>query len=169
VTLPEPFSLELGEDMDQEVQRGQDVQIVWEPAGSGSVAWAVDGDCVWMEHGSTTDDGSLSLDAEDVRVHSLDEGETCEVTVTVERTARGRVDPAFEEGGVIEATQRRRVTFSSTPGPDEEGYEPSGTGGSSSGTGGSPSTDAGAGGAEPAAGGAGGSPGSEVGGSAGSA
>lgn len=135
VTLPDPFSiLDLEEE---EVQRGDDVLITWEPEGSGDINWSLDGDCVWTADGTTSDDGSHTLTAEDVEVLGTDEGENCEVTVTLERAASGSVDPAFEEGGTIRAYQRRSVSFTSTPGPGEPG---TGTGGSGNATGGTSST-----------------------------
>lgn len=124
-TLPDKFDLSI--DGDTEIQRGTAVDISWDPEGSGSVSWSVEGDCVWSESGSTNDDGAATIAAEDIRVQNLDKGETCDVTVTVDRVSTGTVDPEFEEGGRFRAIQRRTATFTSTPNPDE--FEDTGDGG----------------------------------------
>jgi hypothetical protein len=53
-------------------------------------------------------------------VQALDEGEDCDVTITLERTNDGDVDSAFD-GGKFQAIQRRRILFTSTPAPGEDG------------------------------------------------
>lgn len=120
VKLPEPFTLGLADfDEGVEIARGEDVAIVWDPGASGEIDWEVTGDCIWSEDDETKDDGSFTIPASAFRVTDLDKGESCEVTITLERSTSGRVDRAFEEGGEFEAKQRRRVTFTSTPAPGE--------------------------------------------------
>lgn len=130
VALPAPFTLSLEED-EAKVQRGNSVSISWDE-GSGEVEWSVEGDCIWSRDGTTDDDGDFEIPADEIEVTGTDEGETCEVTITLERVNRGEVDPAFEEGGEFRAIQRRTVRFESTP-SEEEGGTPAdgdtGTGG----------------------------------------
>lgn len=127
VTMPDGFSVSLADADGDAIQRGNEVAIEWDPAGSGDIDWEVNGDCIWKEDGTTSDDGSFTIQGNDVEVKSLDEGETCEVTVTLERNNSGSVDAAFEEGGKFIATQRRTVRFDSTPAPSEEGGSDSGS------------------------------------------
>lgn len=118
-TLPEPFAPALAEDMPAEVQRGNDVTITWDNEGTGDMEWSLNGDCVFLDFGSTDDNGTVTISAEDIKVTGTDEGETCEVEVTLERISRGSTDPTFEEGGRFVAIQQRVVTFTSTPAPEE--------------------------------------------------
>lgn len=119
VSLPEPFVPTLAEDMPREVQRGGDVMITWDNEGPGEMEWSLNGDCVFLDTGSTSDDGTLTIAEDDIKVTGTDEGESCEVEVTLERINRGSTDPNFEEGGRFVATQQRVVTFTSTPAPEE--------------------------------------------------
>lgn len=121
VTLPDPFTPSF-EDIDRgdEVERGTRVDVLWDNDASGQMSWSVEGDCVWSESGTVDDDGSLSLADDDIRVQSLNEGEDCEVTITLERRSKGTTDAAFG-GGKFEAVQRRTLTFVSTPSEDEGG------------------------------------------------
>lgn len=40
---------------------------------------------------------------------------TCEATITVTRTRTGKIDPAFGEGGLIQASRSETLTFQSAP------------------------------------------------------
>ncbi len=118
-TLPKPFEAAL-EDKDlKDILRGNDVFIVWDNEANGKMEWSLEGDCVKSESGSTDDDGSLTIKAEDVEVWESDQGEACDVTVTLDRIKKGETDTTFEEGGEFYAIQRRSVTFSSMPADDE--------------------------------------------------
>jgi len=121
VEIPQPFTLSLSKlKAGSSIPRGGDVAIEWDPAGSGEVSWELDGDCVFYSWGSTEDDGAFSIPSDEIDTAGIDEGETCEVTITVERVQRGSVDPIFaKEGGTIRATQQRTVAFESSPGPSE--------------------------------------------------
>lgn len=143
VTLPDPFAMSLDAD---ELERGEDLVVTWEPANDGgTMHWKVSGDCIWGEDGSTNDDGKYTISSDDIEVHATDKGESCKVTVTLERRRNGQVDSAFGEGGKFVGIQRRSKTFMSTPGPEETDEEPEATGGKSgsSETGGSANEDTG--------------------------
>jgi hypothetical protein len=115
VTMPPAFAVSIAED---EVQRGNDVTVTWDTEYSGRMFWEVDGDCIDRASGEIDDAGSLTLDAADVEVNSLDEGESCTATVTLERRHTGEIDPAFGDGAFI-GTQRRAIDFTSTPADGE--------------------------------------------------
>lgn len=121
VTLPEQFTLRLTNlEEGASIPRGTAVDIEWDPPADGDVSWEVDGNCIWSSSGTTRDSGAFQIPAKEIDVTGTDEGETCEVTIAVERTNSGTIDPVFsKEGGSIRATQRRIVRFTSTPGPDE--------------------------------------------------
>lgn len=129
-TLPKPFALSLTDlEEGDEIVRGNDVSLEWDDNASGTLNWEIEGDCIWSEDGTAADDGDLVIDSSDVRVQSLDEGESCEVTVTLERVNEGSVDGGYD-GGKFNAVQRRSIRFTSTPADDETGV--GGAGGSDS-------------------------------------
>jgi hypothetical protein len=112
VTLPEPFTLQMGTT---EASRATDaVSFSWDPPAGGNIEWDLDGDCVWNDRGSTTDDGSHTLDLSDVRAFG-EETKSCSVRLTLQRVHKGSVDPAFSEGGENRAYQLRAQTFTSMP------------------------------------------------------
>lgn len=117
--MPAPFEAEMEDPDVESYARGQEVSIVWDNEGSGTMQWHLDGECVQIESGSTDDDGTLTIDGDEIEVWESDAGEDCEVTVTLERQRKGSVDPTFEEGGEFRTIQRRTVQFRSTPGDDE--------------------------------------------------
>lgn len=129
VDLPPPFAVSLeGADAGDDIQRGYEIEISWDTEFSGSMHWEVDGSCIWNEDGTVSDTGGLIIDAATIRPTGTGEGDTCEVTVTLERINEGDVDSAFEEGGRFLGIQRRAITFMSTP-SDEELGEPTNEGG----------------------------------------
>ena len=126
-TLPVPFAAQfVNIDQGDDVQRGNSIKIEWNNTSSGKMNWELDGSCIWSESGTTNDDGSLTIAADSIEVQNLDKGDSCEVTVTLERANKGSVDSEFGSGGEFRAYQRRNVQFVSTPADDEV----SGAGGS---------------------------------------
>jgi hypothetical protein len=118
--LPEAFSLQL--DMDgAELARGNDVPLVWDAASSpGDITWSVKGTCVESTTGTLKDDGSGSIGTGQIKLAPGNKGTTCDVSISLERSAPGTLDPKFGKGGQIVAYQRRTVTLSSTPGIEEQ-------------------------------------------------
>jgi hypothetical protein len=115
VTLPAPFEITAPES-GAAVSRAEGVVVTWEPSGADdSMAYRLNGDCIFLESGDVADSGSLDLGPSDFDPHSGDEETTCSAELCIDRTRRGSLDPAYGEGGRIEAVQRRCVTFSSTP------------------------------------------------------
>lgn len=113
VTLPAPFDLELGAT---EASRADDaLEYTWEPAGSGSIGWRLNGDCVKLDSGSTPDDGSNSLAAGEIETFASDKDKTCTVELELTRSRRGSIDSAFTEGGSIVAKHVRKASFTSSP------------------------------------------------------
>lgn len=113
VTLPAPFSLDITED---EISRADgNVELTWDPPGDEDVDWELDGDCVFINSGSTADDGSHVISSDEVDATGTGEDESCTVTVEMERRRNGNRDPAFTEGGKVYARQIRAASFTSTP------------------------------------------------------
>jgi hypothetical protein len=117
--LPAPFDAALEDEKAEYVLRESDVSIIWDNEASGKMEWSLEGDCIKSASGSTNDDGSLTLKAEDIEVWESDKGEACDVTVTLDRVSDGETDSAFGDGGEFKAIQRRTVTFNSMPAEGE--------------------------------------------------
>jgi hypothetical protein len=117
--LPPGFTpaLEL-EDDDSELSRDLPLNITWDNQGD-QMHWDVEGDCIWSRSGVVTDIARLTLSNDEIEVKNLDEGDSCVVTLTLERQNKGIIDQAFGEGGRFLAVNRRQLEFVSTPGADE--------------------------------------------------
>jgi hypothetical protein len=120
VTIPPDFTPAFGPLVDvARVPRDTTVEVIWDNQDQ-DMYYEVEGDCIWTRSGVISDSGSLTLTAEEIEVKSLDEGEECVVTLTLERRNEGRVDPAFGEGGTFLALNKRTLAFLSTPSDTEE-------------------------------------------------
>jgi hypothetical protein len=123
--LPEPFVMQLESDAAEGTRRDRALLLAWDPPVAGqSILWSVSGRCIWSESGVTPDDGSLTLQPESVQVRGTQQGEECEVQLTLDRSNAGNVDPVLLPGSGFRAVQRRGVKFVSTPAADEEGGGP---------------------------------------------
>lgn len=113
VSLPAPFDLTL---TPTEASRATDaIELAWDPPASGNVRWALDGDCVQLDDGSTPDDGAHSLAPATIDTFESDKEKSCTVDLDLTRSAGGTIDPAFTEGGSIVARQVRAASFTSNP------------------------------------------------------
>lgn len=118
--LPEPFSMALENNGLEGISRDSDVIVSWAPAAiGGSLQWSVRGSCIWSESGETPDDGSLTLEAENLRARGTRAGEECTVELLLERSNAGEVDPVLIPGSKVRAVQIRGVKFVSTPASGE--------------------------------------------------
>jgi hypothetical protein len=123
--LPAPFVMVLENDAAQAVSRDRALRLAWDPPVAGqSILWSVSGRCIWSESGITPDDGSLTLPAESLRVRGTQQGEVCDVQLTLDRSNAGTVEPVLLPGSGFRAVQRRGVKFVSTPAGSEEGAGP---------------------------------------------
>jgi hypothetical protein len=114
-TLPAPFVL-AGVESGAQVARAAGFQLTWTAATVGDgMSWQLDGDCLFPQTGSMSDTGQLRVDPSDFKVHSGEEQNTCNASICVSRSRNGQLDPAYGEGGVIKAAQRRCIAFVSTP------------------------------------------------------
>ncbi len=113
VELPAPFELEVAP---REASRAtDDVELSWDPPGSGDLDWDMSGECIRRQFDELPDDGTHVITADSIETSELDKDDSCTVTVQLERSQRGGIDEAFTEGGRIVAIQRRRGSFTSTP------------------------------------------------------
>lgn len=113
VTLPAPFELTV--DPREASRAGDDVELSWDPPGTGDLAFSMSGDCIKSETDSIPDSGSFTISSDAVETFESDKDESCTVEVDLERSRRGSIDPEFTEGGSIVARHVRGGSFTSTP------------------------------------------------------
>lgn len=113
VVMPAPFDFSIATT--EASRADDDVELEWDPTTNGELDLELSGDCIQRDTDEIPDDGAHTLAAGSIETFESDAEETCTVDVTLERARRGDIDPAFTEGGRIEAIQRRAETFTSTP------------------------------------------------------
>lgn len=129
-TLPTPFTLRWVEDPATEAPAavpysrggGAPAFVIWDPFDApafdpgDTLAYRVSGTCVVTTSGAIDwPAGEDALDMADVIVErSSASGDDCDVTVTLELTREGQVDPVLR-GGSFEASQTRSLTVLTTP------------------------------------------------------
>lgn len=116
VVLPEPFDMEVtSDDLERTVD---DLEFTWDPPEDGDMKVKVEGDCLFPLDDNTPDDGTGSVNGEDLKQVGDDDGEECTASVELTRQNGGEIDAAFDDGE-IRARQVRSDTFTSLPPPAE--------------------------------------------------
>jgi hypothetical protein len=111
VTLPAPYDVTLART---EVSRSTGaLDFTWTPAGSGDLDTSLHGGCINLVLDTIPDDGAATMAGD--AIHADEATDACTVTLTLARTQAGEVDPAFTEGGEVNARQIRTSTFTTTP------------------------------------------------------
>jgi hypothetical protein len=113
VSMPAPFDLSV--DPREASRAADDVELSWDPPGSGDLEFSMSGDCIKSETDDIPDSGSFTITADSVETFESDKDESCTVDVELERSRRGSIDPEFTEGGSIVARHVRGGSFTSTP------------------------------------------------------
>jgi hypothetical protein len=116
MTLPAPFTVG-GITAGQTVSRQTGFTATW-TLSTDAMQWTIDSPasgCLFLASKPISDTGQTVITAADFSVHSGEEQATCNATFCLERTRKGALDPAYGEGGVINATQKRCVAFNSAP------------------------------------------------------
>lgn len=109
VDMPASFAVTSPAEDDHFSAARPSLVVTWAPPLPGSITWVVRGSCIFDQSGGAPDDGGR-LPIVLAAAPAPDGGAprtSCKVTILLERTARGVVDPAFGEGGSITATQTR--------------------------------------------------------------
>jgi hypothetical protein len=98
------------------VSSSQNLIVTWSPSGSDDVLdWEITGNCIatssWQIFG---DPGSVTIPSHQLSPRGPN---MCGVTLSIEKTHYGELDPAFANGnrGRARATWRAEVTFKLVP------------------------------------------------------
>ncbi len=87
--------------------------LTWTPAGADDLDVSLLGTCVGLTLKTIPDDGAATIAGDELIAQRADDA--CTVTLTLARRRSGDVDPAFTEGGHVEARQVRDATFTTAP------------------------------------------------------
>jgi hypothetical protein len=110
--MPEPFSV-TGEDDRRRAE--EDVLIDWVTGSNGDMNIVVEGDCIFRFDEDVADTGSYTIQAGELESTGGDMPESCDLEVTLTRTAYGTADAAFDGESSVALRQIRSDTFSSNP------------------------------------------------------
>lgn len=111
VLLPAPFAI-TAPAQDASVSRASPLSIQWSNSGGNDpMSFSVDAPCLqYYADDIENDNGSFTIPANTLLVIGS-ANTACTATVTIHRNRDGELDPNYGEGGVISATQRRAVQF----------------------------------------------------------
>jgi hypothetical protein len=119
VTLPGAFSISSPSGSPSASRgHGADINVVYSPSGTGdAVTYNMTGDCIRSQSGTPGGDpGSFFINHALIQpLDNVSATKSCTVTISVQKTRSGQIDPAFGAGGSFVAKQTRTVSFVSTP------------------------------------------------------
>jgi hypothetical protein len=100
-------------------RNNDDISVTYSGSGqSDPLSWSVTGDCVTPVSSQTlpSDTGSFTIPKGTIKQlsNSTNAVTNCQITLTVNRTRNGTLDPSYN-GGLIQAIQSRSVTLNSAP------------------------------------------------------
>jgi hypothetical protein len=117
VSMPQPFDI-TEPSSSSTISRSDDVTVTYDMSGtSDAMSWSVtSGACASAASGSlSSDSGSFTISKGALApTEANEQTATCQVTITLERTRSGTIDPHYGYGGTITAAQTRSITFTST-------------------------------------------------------
>ena len=116
-TLPAPFTV-ASPASGASVSRSSDIAVTYGAGGTNdAVSYTLSGPCIQGPTGVPLDGdpGAFTIAASSITTAAgVSPSEPCQATLSIARTRVGTIDPAFGNGGDIECTQSRTVTFTLT-------------------------------------------------------
>jgi hypothetical protein len=109
LAIPKPFTITtFGEGLSS----SQNLSFSWDPSGTADeMEFVVEGECILaFSKELDGDPGSAAIEHGDITPVGDEPGTSCQVTTTLRRVSGGTLDPAFEEGGVVQGIQSRKFT-----------------------------------------------------------
>ena len=114
-TLPAPLALTVGASA---VSRDADITFTWTPSGSkDNVSLKLSGSCIFTKTIDVPGDtGTHTVSGGTLQpTNSNMPGDSCDVTVDIQRSRAGTTDPGFDTESTFMLHQKRSGTFTSTP------------------------------------------------------
>jgi hypothetical protein len=116
-TLPPPFDI-TSQFGDAAISRAKDdLTVTWAPSeGGAEVKIRLEGDCVIPASFDVGGDpGTFTIPQKKIEPWMSQEKDTCNVTLTIERTVNGTTDPALDSDSRFRLHQVRSTRFASGP------------------------------------------------------
>ena len=117
LTLPAKFQI-LGPSSGTSFKRGTDaISVTWDNWGKADrLDVQLTGSCITsVTHTSVPDNGSFVIAASEIKAIKDSETKACDLSLTVNRTRAGTLDPAYGKGGQVRGIQSRSISVKSTP------------------------------------------------------
>jgi hypothetical protein len=117
VTLPAPFTITAPAAGAAFSRSAAAVTVTWNGSGSmDPLTWQISGDCIvaQVDH-QISDTGTLIIPAGAIQPKANQGANSCTAAIRLYRTRTGAVDPAYGEGGALQARQTRAISILSTP------------------------------------------------------
>jgi hypothetical protein len=117
VTLPAPFTLTAPAAGTAFSRTSQAVTVTWSGSGATDpLTWQITGNCIVSQLGKQASDvGTLTIAAGAIQPRANQGADNCAAEIRFFRTRAGTVDPAYGEGGQLQARQTRAISILSTP------------------------------------------------------
>ncbi len=112
VTLPGSFTVQAPEEFSRE----EALTVQWTPAPAQESHFALRGSCLReVDYSFDANPGAVTVPALNLEKAENSSEDSCDVTLKIELSNHGVVDPAFGRGGSITAIQERIETLHSLP------------------------------------------------------
>jgi hypothetical protein len=116
LTMPAPVTFTAPEPGLALVGGSDDLEIAWDNSGKDDpLTLIVNGYCIDLYKEVIEDDGSHVMPANTLTISEEGYAEGCDISITLERSRVGTLDPAFDPEGTIHAIAKREVEISFTP------------------------------------------------------
>lgn len=114
VTLPAAFTMQADKSTYSRVT--DPIVLTWTNSGqSDPMSYSVYGNCIQTLSNTVSDTGTTTINAGSLTAQNGQTANNCQITIQLSRSRAGHVDPAYGQGGNINATQVRTVQVLSTP------------------------------------------------------
>lgn len=116
LTLPAPFSVTSPAAATDFSRSADDIVLSWDGSGTDDLmVLNIDGGCIKIFHKELAGDtGSYTVAHDEIELaRDAEEGDSCDVTILLERRRAGQLDPGYGEGGQITGIQSREVKINS--------------------------------------------------------
>jgi hypothetical protein len=116
-TLPAPYTI-TSPAVGSTVSVANDIAVTYGAAGTNdSVSYSMSGPCIQGQPGTSLggDPGTFVIPHTSIQTADAGAALPCQVTLSVDRSRVGTIDPAYGSGGDISCDQSRTVTFMLAP------------------------------------------------------
>lgn len=116
-SLPKGFAISAPVPNATFSRANDDIVITWtQPGAPEKMSYSLSGSCIQSDSKDlSTDTGTLTLAKGSIRPFDSSKLETCDLTITIDRTRAGQLDPGYGKGGNIDCRQERILQVRTAP------------------------------------------------------